>query len=57
MTSLLRRSERKVEMVSDVCLFGRFVSLILATKEDMFGANDEDWAIYRKIVCTVASRL
>lgn len=27
------------------------LSIVNLCSEDMFGANDEDWAIYRKIVC------
>ena len=54
LTSALAKSDEKVVVVRTVAVIHfNPHHLQVVDSEDMFGADDDDWAIYRKIVRVV----
>ena len=53
MNVLVKRDAKEVEVRVSITIFRLLCSLTPRGIEDMFGADDEDWAIYRKIVCII----
>ena len=51
--SVLAKSDEKVAAVRTFIVIYQILSFMTCGTEDMFGADDGDWAIYRKIVCII----